>query len=161
MESESPSIDPRYRPEFQRGYIGTTAPIPLAPTSPADAPIRVELPPVDVLTPDVPVTDVPVTDVPVTDVPVTDVPPIAGEPVRRRRNPYIALIVVTGITSIGIGTWLIVRQSLVDFASNGFSSSSESYRFAQALAFTFSGPLITIGFAALLGVGFFVAARRL
>ena len=156
MESESSSIDPRYRPEFQRGYSGTTAPIPLAPTSPADAPIRVELPPADVLMP-----DVPVAGVPVVEVPVADVPPIAGEPVRRRRNPYIALIVVTGITSIGIGTWLIVRQSLVDFASNGFSSSSESSRFAQTLAFTFSGPLITIGFAALLGVAFFVAARRL
>ena len=151
MESESSSIDPRYRPEFQRGYSGTTAPIPLAPTSPADAPIRVELPHADVLMP----------GVPVVEVPVADVPPIAGEPVRRRRNPYIALIIVTGITSIGIGTWLIVRQSLVDFASNGFSSSSESSRFAQTLAFTFSGPLITIGFAALLGVAFFVAARRL
>ena len=146
MESESPSIDPRYRPEFQRGYSGTTAPIPLAPTSPADAPIRVGLP---------------AADVPPADLPVADVPPTAGEPVRRRRNPYIVLIMVTGITSIGIGTWLIVRQSLVDFASNGFSPSSESYRFAQALAYTFSGPLITIGFAALLGVGFFVAARRL
>ena len=156
MESESSSIDPRYRPEFQRGYSGTTAPIPLAPTSPADAPIRVELPLADVLMP-----DVPVAGVPVVEVPVVDVPPIAGEPVRRRRNPYIALIIVTGITSIGIGTWLIVRQSLVDFASNGFSSSSESSRFAQTLAFTFSGPLITIGFAALLGVAFFVAARRL
>ena len=156
MESESPSIDPRYRPEFQRGYSGTTAPIPLAPTSPADAPIRVGLPAADV-----PPADLPVADVPPADLPVADVPPIAGEPVRRRRNPYIVLIMVTGITSIGIGTWLIVRQSLVDFASNGFSPSSESYRFAQALAYTFSGPLITIGFAALLGVGFFVAARRL
>ena len=156
MESESPSIDPRYRPEFQRGYSGTTAPIPLPPTSPADAPIRIELPPADVL-----MADLPVVDVLMPDVPVVDVPPMTGEPVRRRRNPYIALIIVTGITSIGIGTWLIVRQSLVDFASNGFSSTSESYRFAQALAYTFSGPLITIGFAALLGVGFFVAARRL
>ena len=146
MESESPSIDPRYRPEFQRGYSGTTAPIPLPPTSPADAPIRIELPPADVL---------------MADLPVVDVPPEAAGPVGRRRNPYIVLIIVTGLTSIGIGTWLIVRQSLVDFASNGFSSTSESYRFAQALAYTFSGPLITIGFAALLGVGFFVAARRL
>ena len=110
---------------------------------------------------DVPPADVPMADLLMADLPVADVPPIAGEPVRRRRNPYIVLIMVTGITSIGIGTWLIVRQSLVDFASNGFSPSSESYRFAQALAYTFSGPLITIGFAALLGVGFFVAARRL
>ena len=146
MESESPSIDPRYRPEFQRGYRGVDGPMPLPPTNHAGAPIRVGLPPADV---------------PLADLPVADVPPIAGEPVRRRRNPYIVLIMVTGIASIGIGTWLIVRQSLVDFASNGFSSSSESYRFAQALAYTFSGPLITIGFAALLGVGFFVAARRL
>ena len=146
MESESPSIDPRYRPEFQRGYRGVDGPMPLPPTNHAGAPIRVGLPPADV---------------PLADLPVADVPPIAGEPVRRRRNPYIVLIMVTGIASIGIGTWLIVRQSLVDFASNGFSSSSESYRFTQALAYTFSGPLITIGFAALLGVGFFVAARRL
>lgn len=145
MESESPSIDPRYRPEFQRGYSETTAPIPLPPMSPADAPIRIVLPPADVQ---------------MADLPVVDVTPEVAAPVRRRRNPYIVLIIVTGITSIGIGTWLIVRQSLVDFASNGFSSTSESYRFAQALAYTFSGPLITIGFAALLGVGFFVAARR-
>ena len=151
MESESPPMDPRYRPEFQRGYSETTAPIPLMPTSPADAPIRIELPPAVV----------PMADMPMADMPVVDEPAEVAGPVRRRRNPYLVLIIAAGITFIGIGTWLIVKQSLVDFASNGFSPSSESYRFAQALANTFAGPLITIGFAAILGVGFFVAARRL
>ena len=84
MESESPSIDPRYRPEFQRGYSGTTAPIPLAQTSPADAPIRVGLPAADVpvadlLMADLPVADLPVADLPMADLPVADLPPRAGE----------------------------------------------------------------------------------
>lgn len=140
MESESPSIDPRYRPEFQRGYRGAAGPMPLTPTSHADAPIRVGLPPADV--------------------PAADAPPIAGEPVRLRRNPYIALIVITGIVFIGLGIWLTVRYTLIGMSSDGLMPDSVSFRFAQALTLTFAGPLVTIGFLALVGVGFFLAARR-
>jgi len=143
MESESPSIDPRYRPEFQRGYRGVAGPMPLTPTSRAGAPIRVGLPPVGV----------PVADVPVPDVPV-------AEPVRRRRNPYIFIIVITGIMFIGLGTWLTVRYTLIGMSSEGLMPDSVSFRFAQALTFTFAAPLVTIGFLALVGVGFFLAARR-
>ena len=145
MESESPSIDPRYRPEFQRGYRGVAGPMPLTPTSRAGAPIRVGLPPVGV---------------PVPDVPAADVLPIAGEPVRRRRNPYIFIIVITGIMFIGLGTWLTVRYTLIGMSSEGLMPDSVSFRFAQALTFTFAAPLVTIGFLALVGVGFFLAARR-
>ena len=149
MESESPSIDPRYRPEFQRGYRGVAGPLPmpmpLPPTSHAGAPIRVGLPPADV---------------PVADVPPADVPPIAREPVRRRRNPYIILIVITGIMFIGIGMWLTARHTFIGMSSEGLMPDSVSFRFAQALTFTFAGPLVTIGFLALVGVGFFFAARR-
>lgn len=145
MESESPSIDPRYRPEFQRGYRGVAGPMPLTQTSRAGAPIRVGLPPVGV---------------PVADVPVADVLPITGEPVRRRRNPYIVLIIITGIIFIGLGTWLTVRYTLIGMSSEGLVPDSVSFRFAQALTFTFAAPLVTIGFLALVGVGFFLAARR-
>lgn len=145
MESESPSIDPRYRPEFQRGYRGVAGPMPLTPTSRAGAPIRVGLPPVGV---------------PVADVPAADVLPIAGETVRRRRNPYIFIIVITGIMFIGLGTWLTVRYTLIGMSSEGLMPDSVSFRFAQALTFTFAAPLVTIGFLALVGVGFFLAARR-
>ena len=140
MESESPSIDPRYRPEFQRGYRGVAGPMPLTQTSRAGAPIRVGLPPVGV--------------------PVADVLPITGEPVRRRRNPYIVLIIITGIIFIGLGTWLTVRYTLIGMSSEGLMPDSVSFRFAQALTFTFAAPLVTIGFLALVGVGFFLAARR-
>jgi len=161
MESESPSIDPRYRPEFQRGYRGVAGPMPmpLPPTNHAGAPIRVGLPPADVPPADVPVADVPVADVPVADVPVADVL-IADVPVRRRRNPYIVLIVLTSVFFIGFGTWLTARQSLIGMSSGGLMPDSVSFRFAQALTFTFAGPLVTIGFLALVGVGFFLAARR-
>ena len=145
MESESPSIDPRYRPEFQRGYRGVAGPMPLTQTSRAGAPIRVGLPPVSV---------------PVADVPVADVLPVEGEPVRRRRNPYIVIIVITGIMFIGLGTWLTVRYTLIGMSSEGLMPDSVSFRFAQALTFTFAAPLVTIGFLALVGVGFFLAARR-
>lgn len=145
MESESPSIDPRYRPEFQRGYRGVAGPMPLTQTSRAGAPIRVGLPPVGV---------------PVADVPVADVLPVEGEPVRRRRNPYIVIIVITGIMFIGLGTWLTVRYTLIGMSSEGLMPDSVSFRFAQALTFTFAAPLVTIGFLALVGVGFFLAARR-
>ena len=150
MESESPSIDPRYRPEFQRGYRGVAGPMPLTQTSRAGAPIRVGLPPVGV----------PVPDVPGADVPVADVLPVEGEPVRRRRNPYIVLIIITGIIFIGLGTWLTVRYTLIGMSSEGLMPDSVSFRFAQALTFTFAAPLVTIGFLALVGVGFFLAARR-
>lgn len=145
MESESPSIDPRYRPEFQRGYRGVAGPMPLTQTSRAGAPIRVGLPPVGV---------------PVPDVPAADVLAIAGETVRRRRNPYIFIIVITGIMFIGLGTWLTVRYTLIGMSSEGLVPDSVSFRFAQALTFTFAAPLVTIGFLALVGVGFFLAARR-
>jgi len=145
MESESPSIDPRYRPEFQRGYRGVAGPMPLTQTSRAGAPIRVGLPPVDV---------------PVADVPVADLLPVEDEPVRRRRNPIIVIIVITGIMFIGLGTWLTVRYTLIGMSSEGLMPDSVSFRFAQALTFTFAAPLVTIGFLALVGVGFFLAARR-
>ena len=156
MESESPSIDPRYRPEFQRGYRGVVGPMPmpLPPTNHAGAPIRVGLPPAKVTPADVVPVDVPPVDVPVADVPVADVP------VRRRRNPYIVLIVITSVFFIGFGTWLTARQSLIGMSSGGLMPDSVSFRFAQALTFTFAGPLVTIGFLALVGVGFFLAARR-
>jgi hypothetical protein len=114
--------------------------MPLTQTSRAGAPIRVGLPPVGV--------------------PVADVLPITGEPVRRRRNPYIVLIIITGIIFIGLGTWLTVRYTLIGMSSEGLVPDSVSFRFAQALTFTFAAPLVTIGFLALVGVGFFLAARR-
>ena len=159
MERESLPIDPRYRAEFQRGYSGVVTPVPIAPTSPADGPIGVGLPPADVST-----ADVPTADVPTADSAVAKVVPIAAQPVRPQRNPYIALIVITGITSVGIGTWLWVSQILAGMSSAGstvgFTPDSASSRFARALTSSFAGPLVTIGFLALLGVGFFIAARR-
>ena len=154
MERESLPIDPRYRAEFQRGYSGVVTPVPIAPTSPADGPIGVGLPPADVST----------ADVPTADSAVAKVAPIVAQPVRPRRNPYIALIVIAGITSVGIGTWLWVSQILAGMSSAGstvgFTPDSASSRFARALTSSFAGPLVTIGFLALLGVGFFIAARR-
>ena len=159
MERESLPIDPRYRAEFQRGYSGVVSPVPIAPTSPADGAIGVGLPPADV-----PTADVPPADVPIANSAVAKVAPIAAQPVRPQRNPYIVLIVITGITSVGIGTWLWVRQILAGMSSAGstvgFTPDSASSRFARALTYSFAGPLVTIGFLALLGVGFFIAARR-
>lgn len=164
MERESLPIDPRYRAEFQRGYTGVVTPVPIAPTSPADGPIGVGLPPADVPTADVPTADVPPADVPIANSAVAKVAPIVAQPVRPRRNPYIALIVIAGITSVGIGTWLWVSQILAVMSSAGstvgFTPDSASSRFARALTYSFAGPLVTIGFLALLGVGFFIAARR-
>jgi|GEM_PF-3225418 len=159
MERESLPIDPRYRAEFQRGYSGVVSPVPIAPTSPADGAIGVGLPPADV-----PTADVPPADVPIANSAVAKVAPIAAQPVRPQRNPYIVLIVITGITSVGIGTWLWVSQILAGMSSAvstvGFTPDSASSRFARALTYSFAGPLVTIGFLALLGVGFFIAARR-
>ena len=154
MERESLPIDPRYRAEFQRGYSGVVTPVPIAPTSPADGPIGVGLPPADL----------PTADVPTADSAVAKVAPIVAQPVRPRRNPYIVLIVIAGITSVGIGTWLWVSQILAGMSSAGstvgFTPDSASSRFARALTSSFAGPFVTIGFLALLGVGFFIAARR-
>jgi len=159
MERESLPIDPRYRAEFQRGYSGVVSPVPIAPTSPADGAIGVGLPPADV-----PTADVPPADVPIANSAVAKVASIAAQPVRPQRNPYIVLIVITGITSVGIGTWLWVSQILAGMSSAvstvGFTPDSASSRFARALTYSFAGPLVTIGFLALLGVGFFIAARR-
>ena len=159
MERESLPIDPRYRAEFQRGYSGVVSPVLIAPTGPADGAIGVGLPPADV-----PTADVPPADVPIANSAVAKVASIAAQPVRPQRNPYIVLIVITGITSVGIGTWLWVSQILAGMSSAvstvGFTPDSASSRFARALTYSFAGPLVTIGFLALLGVGFFIAARR-
>jgi hypothetical protein len=146
MENELPSIDPRYRPEFQRGYRGAEAPVPATPTNRADGPIRVAPPPA--------------AETEVESLAVADPPVIASEPAKRRRNPYLLLIPLAGVGSIVLGSWLMVSQSITNYSSQPEASNTANSRFIQGLIFAFSSPLITVGLATLFGFGFWLAARR-
>ena len=143
MESESPPIDPRYRPEFQRGYSGAAAPVP---PNHADEPIRVGLPPA--------------ARIEVESSAVTDPPGIESEPAKRRRNPYFIVIPLAGVGSVVLGSWLTVSQWITNFSGQSGSSSTVGIRFGQAMIFAFSSPLVTVGLATLFGFGFWLAVRR-
>jgi hypothetical protein len=160
MESESPSIDPRYRPEFQRGYRGPAAPVPpVTPTSVPPAPVptnRADGPfHAEPIRPGVP----PAAGVDVESPAVADPPAIESEPAKRRRNPYLLVIPLAGIGSIVLGGWLTVSQWTTNFLTRSGSSDTVESRFGQAMSFAFSSPLIIVGLAALFGLGFWLVAR--
>jgi hypothetical protein len=151
MESESPSIDPRYRPEFQRGYSGATVPVPAAPVPPTPTnysaePIRVAAPPAARIEVESPA--------------VANPPGIESEPAKRRRNPYFVVIPLAGVGSVVLGGWLTVSQWITNFSGQSGSSSAVGSRFGQAMIFAFSSPLVTVGLATLFGFGFWLALRR-
>ena len=146
MESESPSIDPLYRPEFQRGYRGAIAPVPPAPVNSANEPIQVGPPPAARNDVESPV--------------VADPPAIESEPVQRRRNPYFLVIPLAGVGSIVLGSWLTVSQLITNYSSQSESAYTLSRGFGDVIVYEFSSPLITVGLAVLFGFGFWLAARR-
>jgi hypothetical protein len=163
MESESPSIDPRYRPEFQRGYHGSAVPVPvptaLVPpvsTNRAGEPIRVEAIQVEPIRPGLP--PAPGTDA--ESPAVVDPPAIESEPAKRRRNPYFLVIPLLGVGSVILGGWLTVSQWITNFSARSGSSDTVESRFGQAMTFAFSGPLVTVGLSALFGFGFWLALRK-
>jgi hypothetical protein len=161
MESESPSIDPRYRPEYQRGYTGGTAPVPPAPVPPAPVP-PAPVPPAAADRANEPIHDElnPAARIDVESPAVADPPIIESEPAKRRRNPYFLAIPLTGLGSVGLGGWLTVSQWTTNFSVQSESSNTVESRFGQAMIFAFSSPLITVGLASLFGFGFWLAVRR-
>lgn len=165
MESESPSIDPRYRPEFQRGYRGSAVPAPVptalvppvptalvppVPTNRAGEPIHA-----GPTRPGVP----PAAGVDVESPAVADPAAIESEPAKRRRNPYLLVIPLAGVGSIVLGAWLNVSQWTTNFLTRSGTSDTVESRFGQAMSFAFSSPLIIVGLAALFGLGFWLVAR--
>lgn len=154
MESESPSIDPRYRPEFQRGFSGVTAPLPVAPATRARE--RVHIEPVQrepvYLEPSAGVIDV--------ESATEAKPPIEPERSKPSRNPYFLIILLASVIAIALGAWLTLSLWIVNFSTQFTSSNSVESRFSQGISFAFSTPLITVGLASLFGLGFWLAARR-
>jgi hypothetical protein len=148
MENESPSIDPRYRPEFQRGYTGAEVPVPvpLAPVNSASEPIQVGPP------------SAARNDV---ESPTESGPPvIESEPAPRRRNPYFLVIPLAGAVAILLGAWLTVSQWITNYSNQSESSTASQRRFVGVIIYAFSSPLITVGLAVLFGFVFWLALRR-
>lgn len=171
MENESPSIDPRYRPEFQRGYHGAEVPVPVPapqppPTHPvpdnrSDKPIRVapvEVDPVRVASIQVErfPSDRATVESPGESVPVA----IESEPAPRRRNPYLLVIPLAGVVAILLGMWLTVSQWITNYSNQSESSTASQRRFVGVIIYAFSSPLITVGLAVLFGFVFWLALRR-
>lgn len=144
MESESPSIDPRYRPEFQRGYSAMAEPVARAPR--ADEPVQVGLPPVT----------------------LHDAESAGGTDARSRdsysvkppRNPYVFVIPVVAFVFVIFGTWLLVSQFVWSYSGAFGSDNSVERRFSGVLSYVFAAPLVTVGLGALVGYGFWLAVRR-
>lgn len=138
MESESSSIDPRYRPEFQRGY------------RPKAGPMAAAGPPVE-QGPDDAVAQV---------VEVAEPTPVIPAAVRARRNPYLAVIAAVGVATTGLGAWLTLWQAVFGYGTADQSLNSMSDRFGQTVSYVFAAPFVTVGLAMLAGLGFLIAARR-
>lgn len=145
MESESPSIDPRYRPEFQRGYSGGAAPIPLVALPRADEPSKIGMPPASAVEVDTEV--------------APDAPAAGEDHAKRRRNPYMVVIPVVALVCVVLGTWMLVSQYVWSYSGAFGSDNSVETRFRGVLSYVFSAPLVTVGLASLVGYGFWLAVR--
>ncbi|MHC5794735.1 hypothetical protein ACVXZ4_01105 [Lacisediminihabitans sp. FW035] len=144
MESESPSIDPRYRPEFQRGYTGGAAPRPIVPAPRVDEPTQVGMPPAAAIDLEA----------------AADAPSVHADQVTRRRNPYVFTIPVVALGFIVLGSWLLVTQFVWSYSGAFGSDNSVERRFTGVLSYVFSAPLVTVGLATLVGYVFWLAVRR-
>lgn len=156
MESESRSIDPRYRPEFQRGYAGTAGPVahgPLPVARSADAPIRIE--PLPVAEPEVEGREV--AD---QSASLYAAPNIEPEPTKRRRNPYLWIIPLAGVGFVVLGSWMTIAQTITNYSNQPETARTAETEFWQGLTYAFSSPLITVGLATLFGYVFWLAVRR-
>ncbi|MBG6108782.1 hypothetical protein [Frigoribacterium sp. CG_9.8] len=139
MENESPSIDPRYRPEFQRGYNGAEVPV-------RPVPIEGERSPSEGITAESPTESGPLV--------------MESEPAPRRRNPYFLVIPLAGAAAILLGAWLTVSQWITNYSNQSESSTASQRRFVGVIIYAFSSPLITVGLAVLFGFVFWLALRR-
>jgi hypothetical protein len=144
MESESPSIDPRYRPEFQRGYRGSVAPVPLVVTPRGEEPAKVGMPPI----------------APVAFESAVDPEVGEPEPFLRSRNPYVFAIPIVAIVFVIFGTGLLVSQFVWSYSGAFGSDNSIERRFSGVLSYVFAAPLVTVGLGVLVGYGFWLAVRR-
>ena len=157
MESESLSMDPRYRAEFQRGYRGAAAPVPLVATPRVDEPDKVGMPPIATM----PVESGVAIESGVAPDPPVSAPDIAEpEEAQRRRNPYVLAIPVVAIGFIGFGAWLLVSQFVWSYSGALAPDNSVERRLTVVLSYVFGPPLITVGLASLVGYAFWLAVRR-
>jgi hypothetical protein len=144
MESESPSIDPRYRPEFQRGYRGGAAPIPLVATPRAEEP-AIGMPPAPAVAVDAEV--------------VADAPTGGDEQAKPRRNPYVFVIPVVALGFVILGAWMLVSQFVWSYSGAFGSDNSVATRLSGVLSYVFAAPLVTVGLASLVGYVLWLAVR--
>ena len=112
MESESLSIDPRYRPEFQRGYSRMT--VPVAPTPRTDEPALAGLPPVMLSGAESAV--------------VTEAPSRDSYSAKPQRNPYLFAIPVVACVFLILGTWLLISQFVWSYSGQFGSGNSVERR---------------------------------
>jgi hypothetical protein len=149
MESESPSIDPRYRPEFQRGYRGELRPI-VAPPQLPDIPVAA----VEGKATIEPVVIGSTEERPTEERTIGEHDPSAA---LHHWNPWMTAIFIFGIAGMALGGWLVVQQALGAYASQ---SESDPNRFFQIFSYIFAAPLVTVGLATMVGLIFFRAARH-
>ncbi|QNE45620.1 hypothetical protein F1C58_00890 [Glaciihabitans sp. INWT7] len=155
MESESPSIDPRYRPEFQRGYRGSAASIPAASMPVVDDSAKVGMPPAATVAVESVVESVIAVDPRLVEPEVAE-----PEQTERRRNPYALVIPVVALGFVILGTWLLVSQFVWSYSGAFGSDNSVERRFSGVLSYVFAAPLVTVGLGSLVGYGFWLAVRR-
>jgi hypothetical protein len=144
MQSESSSIDPRYRPEFQRGFSGVSAP-PVTPTPREEEPVRIGAPPAR--------------PIDAASEVVADTTPDAP-PQKSRLNPYLFVIPVVAVGALVLGAWMLVSQFVWSYSGAFGDGNSVERRFGGVLAYVFAAPLVTVGVATLVGYLFWLAKRR-
>lgn len=169
MTDQSPPVDPRYRPEFQRGYRAEPAPV--SPQPDASRPMAE------------PVLESRVADQRVTQSPAIrpiEVKLVAAEPariepmvarlldpdgepglppVRSRQavNPYLVLAAIVGTLSTIVGASLTIQQAFLNYTPGPGASGDN---FLRTFTYVFGEPLVAVGLATLVGLVFFIAAKR-
>jgi hypothetical protein len=133
-------IDPRYNPEFQRGYEPGAGPsrarVASAPT-PAPMPVPTEVPGIS---------------------PASDAPEAAEVEKPRGLNPYFAALWAVAVVCVAGGVLATIQSTLANFG--GLEAPPTGFiRTMQVLAYLAGPTLVTVGLLTIAGLVFVAAVR--
>lgn len=150
--SDSPGIDPRYDPAFQRGGAGGTGRAPGAAAGGSAAPRG-------------PQRSQPSTEQPSTEQPTIfiEVPAESDEEVvvsrPPARNPYLLALWIAGVALVLAGALFYLRSALAAYDTTSPEDNGQANAVLINLGFVFAPPLVTVGLGIIAGLLFFSASR--
>lgn len=143
-DDREPRIDPRYHPEFQRGY------------EPAAGPSRARVDSAPTLSPVAVPDAAPASVFDAEDIPETD----GGvQPERRGFNPYFAALWVAAVTCVAGGVLISIRSTIASFGGGDQAPVDRFAQTMQVLGYFAAPALMTVGLLTIAGLVFVAAVR--